>query len=114
VIVQRQTYRKNDLTSDRADRLARTHGWVWDTREAAWEKGFDALTRFQARNGHCRVPGTWLEDGYRLGQWVTVQRSLIRTDKLTGTRRDRLESMSGWLERMNSPAGSETGPQTVV
>ncbi|GAA1479012.1 hypothetical protein GCM10009623_34580 [Nocardioides aestuarii] len=114
VVVQRQTYRKGDLAPDRADRLARTPGWVWDTRDAAWEKGFDALTGFQARNGHCRVPGTWLEDGYRLGQWVTVQRNLIRTGKLADMRRDRLAAIPGWERQPSTPTGPGIGPQTVV
>jgi hypothetical protein len=39
-----------------------------------WLVGFAALLRFNLREGHCRVPRRHVEQGYRLGQWVAVQR----------------------------------------
>jgi len=42
--------------------------------EEAWNKGFDMLLAFKEREGHCCVFRDHMENGYRLGQWVAVQR----------------------------------------
>jgi Helicase associated domain len=41
---------------------------------AFWEKGFAALCKFRAREGHCCPPPYHVEDTFRLGKWVTNQR----------------------------------------
>jgi hypothetical protein len=104
VIAQRQSNRKEELGPERSARLSDVPGWVWDTRDAAWEAGFNALLRFHARTGHCDVPGTWLEDGYRLGQWLTVQRGLIRSGKVKDDRRERLGQLASWRPAPGSGA----------
>jgi hypothetical protein len=96
VVVQRHNHRKAGLSAERADRLEGVTGWVWDARDAAWEAGFGALRQFYRRTGHCEVPWGWLEDGYRLGQWVGVQRGLLRGGKLAGDRRRKLCALPGW------------------
>jgi hypothetical protein len=65
-------------------------GFIWDLHEYAWEEGFAALTKFNAREGHCRVPRNHLEGEYKLGQWVSVQR-LSRND-LSIERQKRLDA----------------------
>jgi len=52
--------------------------------------------RFVEREGHARVPQSWREDGYRLGQWVGVQRSDFKKGQLGEARRERLEGLPGW------------------
>jgi len=42
--------------------------------EQAWNKGFAMLLAFKKREGHCCVLRDHRENGYRLGQWVAVQR----------------------------------------
>jgi hypothetical protein len=96
VVAQRHMHRKDELDPGQARRLSEVPGWVWDTREAAWEAGLVALRRFNARTGHCDVPSKWLEDGYRLGQWVTVQRGLIRSGRLSPARQEGLVGLPGW------------------
>jgi helicase associated protein len=39
-----------------------------------WERGFAALTKFRAREGHSCPSRRYVEGGFRLGQWVSVQR----------------------------------------
>src|SRR5271166_2578394 len=53
VVKQRQG--RDTMPAERRQRLDAV-GFVWDLQESAWEKGFAALTKFIARQGHCRVP----------------------------------------------------------
>jgi hypothetical protein len=39
-----------------------------------WERGFAALSKFRAREGHCYPWRHHVEGGFKLGQWVSVQR----------------------------------------
>ena len=49
-------------------------GFEWDPFETDWAEGFHYLTIYKAREGHCRVPRNHMENGFRLGQWVSRQR----------------------------------------
>jgi Helicase associated domain len=56
-----------------------------------WERGFAALRKFRAREGHC-CPSRWhVEGDFELGQWVSVQR--YRKDLLPKERKRRLEAI---------------------
>lgn len=66
-------------------------GFILDRREIAWEEGFAAITKFKAREGHCRVPRYYIEGTYKLGQWVSVQR--LSRDKMSAQRRKRLDAI---------------------
>jgi superfamily II DNA or RNA helicase len=57
----------------------------------SWDGWFGRLQAFKAREGHCRVPATALDGEFRLGQWVSVQRT--NRDKLTEDRRRRLDAL---------------------
>ncbi len=71
VSVQRLS--RDGMPAERRSRLDKI-GFVWDQREHFWEKGFTALTKFKAREGHCRVHSFHIERNFKLGQWVTTQR----------------------------------------
>ena len=49
--------------------------------DISWGRGFAALTKFKAREGHCRVPKFHIEGKYRLGQWVIVQRAKMPPER---------------------------------
>jgi hypothetical protein len=86
VQVQRAAYSAGRLSAERIARLETLPGWAWKPFVAGWEAGFASLECFAAREGHTRVSHEHLEDGYRLGQWVKVQRRAWRVGKLSAQR----------------------------
>ena len=70
--VQRALKDKN-LSSDRVSRLDEL-GFIWNVNEALWVDGFEALQKFNTREGHCLVPARHKEADFPLGGWVSRQR----------------------------------------
>ena len=54
---------------------------------ARWERGFAALSKFRAREGHCRPSRHHVEGNFKLGDWVSTQR--YRKDLLPAERKRR-------------------------
>jgi hypothetical protein len=94
--VQRTTYKTGQLSADRVARLEEVPGWSWNPHRDSWAEGFGYLCRFVQREGHSRVPQTQVEDAYRLGQWVGVQRTTYKTGQLAADRVARLEALPDW------------------
>jgi hypothetical protein len=89
--VSEQRVNKDKMSSERRQRLDEI-GFVWDAREAAWEKGLSYLKTYRDRVGHCRVPKTHKEEnGFELGSWVGVQRE--NKDEMSSERRQRLNEL---------------------
>jgi hypothetical protein len=66
-------------------------GFVWDLREADWEESFSYLKTYKEREGHCRVPAKYLENGFWLGQWVGNLRA--RAESVPALRRQQLNDL---------------------
>jgi superfamily II DNA or RNA helicase len=97
VIFQRALYRRGAMPEDRAKRLAALSGWSWQPFNAAWETGLARFEVFVAEHGHGQVQQSFVdESGYRLGAWVTKQRSAMRDGRLDTGRRAVLEATPGW------------------
>ena len=88
--VNTQRQDKDTMLPDRRQRLD-TLDFVWDPHAASWEEGFRFLEIYRERERHCRVPKLNREQGYRLGQWVDVQRTA--QDTLLPERRQRLDAL---------------------
>ncbi len=89
-MVVKQRSKRNELSEDRLKKLDEL-GFVWDRYSKMWGSGFDALNTYHEREGHCRVPQAHIEDGFRLGQWVTTQR--IKKAKLSESQISRLNKL---------------------
>jgi hypothetical protein len=85
-----QRYSRATISAERRRRLDAI-GFVWDWREYAWEEGFAVLTKFKAREGHCRVPSLHIEGRFKLGHWVAAQRR--KKDTISSERRKQLEKI---------------------
>lgn len=75
VIKQRRDRVKGILDADRQRRLKDLRGWSWDPRSDLWEEGFCPPFDYVKSHGDARVPSAYTSDGYRLGGWVSTQRS---------------------------------------
>ena len=78
--VSTQRKEKSNLQDENLQRLNKI-GFIWDPTSQQWNMRFDTLLAFNARQGHCRVPSDHIEDNFKLGQWVRVQRK--RKEKLS-------------------------------
>ena len=63
---------------------------------ASWEFWYGLLEEFVAREGHTLIPALDTFDGYRLGQWVAIQRYNRSKGVLGEDRKRRLEEVRGW------------------
>jgi helicase associated protein len=89
VVRQRQSKDQETLSEARRQQLDEL-GFVWDPFETDWAEGFRYLTIYKGREGHCRVPATHKENGFRLGGWVRKQR---HAQTLSEARRQQLDEL---------------------
>ena len=81
---------KDKLSDERLHSLNEI-GFIWDALEEQWEEGFRYLTKFREREGHCKVPYSFVETEYSLGRWVVKQR--VKKDGLTNDQKQRLDCL---------------------
>ncbi|MGV0596779.1 Helicase associated domain protein [Mycolicibacterium porcinum] len=97
---QRTRYSKGKLEPDRIERLEQLPGWVWSASDAKWDKAFSLLAEYARRHGTARVPRGTVVDGVNLADWVINNRA--KFDKLSADRRQRLQSLPGWVGNTNT------------
>ena len=93
--VGRQRMRRATLSEEQRIRLDRL-GFIWNPLDEAWQRGFSALKRFKAREGHCCVPEIHVEGTYNLGVWAKEQRR--RKESMTTFRKIRLNAIGFWRQ----------------
>ena len=65
--------------------------YLGEWRTTRWERGFAALRKFRAREGHCCPSRYHVEGNFKLGDWVSLQR--YRKDLLPTERKRRLDAI---------------------
>jgi len=88
--VNNQRGKKNTLSKERL-KLLNSLGFVWNTLEAAWDKGFRYLETYHTQHGDCLVSQRAKIGDFNLGTWVNNQRRLQNT--LSKERLERLNSL---------------------
>jgi Helicase associated domain/Helix-turn-helix domain len=89
--VSAQRHKGETLSPERKARL-NALGFDWDPYATDWEKGFEYIAAYVRENAHCRVPsGYKLQDGFRLGTWVSAQRD--KGEILSHERKVRLDAL---------------------
>ncbi|MGW0327774.1 Helicase associated domain protein [Nocardia sp. NPDC003183] len=96
VAIQRYRQARGWLDTVRKHRLDRVPGWTWDALTSQWEEGFARLVAYVEEHGHAMVPQSWVIDGYRLGTWVTIQRTNHAEGRGLPDREERLQALPGW------------------
>lgn len=95
--VAHQRNDKAKLSPQKKDRLEALSMWVWNVLEHQWSIAFARLKDFAAEVGHSRVPQSMaLTDGFRLGSWVSNQRTAKKKGRLTDGKIQALELLPGW------------------
>ena len=107
----RARYRRGELTADVVATLESLPGWRWSASRGASHQSpeygrsvgrrphsevFLLLERYVERHGHAWVPRYHVEDGFRLGSWLQLQRRLHRRGRVPVARARRLEALAGW------------------
>jgi hypothetical protein len=69
-----------------------TINFVWQPREDGFDRCLSVLKQFRAREGHSNVPQNHIEEGVKLGVWVSTLRS--RRSQLSAERVSQLDHLS--------------------
>ena len=91
---QRKINAKNKLHLDRIQKLEPLPQWSWSIFEDQWNEGFDYLKKYIEEYGHARVPGNLKYRDFKLGSWVSVQRTV--KNKISPERIQSLEMLPQW------------------
>ena len=90
-------YRKRKLSQKRVEQLTEM-GFVWEPYEALWEKGFRHAKAYYEKYGNLGLKKKYVcEDGFKLGEWVYVQRN-IRLGRIQGRLTDERNKMLDSLD----------------
>ena len=97
---KRQRSTRDEMIRGRVPRLESLAGWTWDPYAEQWDRGFAHLRAYVADTGDARAPDSFIAaDGYRLGQWVGLQRAQHVKGALSADRTARMEALNGWVWR---------------
>jgi superfamily II DNA or RNA helicase len=88
--VRNHRFQKDAHTPDQIKRL-NSLGFIWDPYSDQWEQAFATLQKFHKRESHSRVVLSHEENGFKLGSWVSNQRT--RKDRLRPDQLKRLNSL---------------------
>jgi hypothetical protein len=96
----RARYRLGKLSKNMVDRFESIPGWDWYPKnymDEAWERGLQSLKMFVEQNGHARLARNYVDDSFKLGNWVSLRRTDYARGKITQSQIAELESLPGWI-----------------
>jgi hypothetical protein len=95
-IKRHRTQKKAGTLCSEGERQLNEIGFIWNASEGNWDFLYRALTQFKQREGHLRVPIKHVEDGNKLGKWVSVQRD-FKNDGTLATEKERRLNEIGFI-----------------
>ncbi|EOD34516.1 hypothetical protein EMIHUDRAFT_228469 [Emiliania huxleyi CCMP1516] len=101
---ERKRRRASAMSDEEVERLEAV-GVAWDVLAEQWERMFGLLQAFKQREGHANVPSGHVEDGEKLGPWLSTQRKRYKARGLSEAERKRgkASAMSdGEVERLEA------------
>jgi len=121
---QRQARKKGKLSEDRVRLLEEVPGWIWEDEKMKnkaviqpWPMWLEVLRECAAAEGRLPSQSTvWTHpDGsvWKIGSWISEQRTMHKKDKLPEDRARQLEAVPGWIwedERMKNKAAIQPWP----
>ena len=70
-------------------------GMVWDKNETKWYEGYSYAQEYFKQYGNLNVPQNFMiEDGYKLGNWISFQRSSYKKHTLSAEKIQLLENLN--------------------
>lgn len=102
VASQRRKYHAGKLTEDQAQRLQKL-GMIWSPTDNTWYTGYEHARRFAQQYGHLNAPGGCVtDDGYKLGVWLSNQRTRRKDGRMTQEQCSLLENIGMQWEIQSS------------
>lgn len=99
---QRGKFAAGKLKPGQIKRLNALH-IVWEPANSAWQCGFDHAEAYYGAHGDLNVPsGYRSEDGYKLGSWISNQRTRRKNGRMTDEQQKRLETIGMQWDRQSS------------
>lgn len=93
---QIRAFHTEKLTVEQKALLNDLPQWSWSMPLDSWHEMFRLLKIYGAREHHLYVERDHIEQGEKLGWWVSVQRYLYRRGELEPDRIQKLESLTSW------------------
>ncbi len=87
---------KSTLTENKKSKLESFPDWTWDAKALVWEQNYAELVQYVSEFGDPYVPQKYkTKDGSSLSSWIDHQ--VANYDNLDADKRNRLESLHGWV-----------------
>ena len=90
---QRGKHKNGKLNKENTERLEKL-GIIWEMKDSKWEQAYSSAHSYFMEYHDLNVPQKFVcEDGFKLGVWLSSQRTRYRTGKLSAEKIERLENI---------------------
>jgi hypothetical protein len=111
MVNKRQERRQGRLATDRIQALDQI-GFLWDTKDDAWQNWVVLLRDFKKFEGHTVVPVSYEINGARLGMWLSGVRAKAARGLLSAKKRSELQNLGVKLPATGTK-GKRHGPSQL-